>query len=155
MEISCAACGCLVDEGVRIIPCDSADCCCLDLPLAAPMETIAARIRTAFNTRDMDAFRVLIARDATWGEEMPTACHGRDDIIRRYQRFLDEGVGGSVVETTVGPAGVACLLEVDWPDPGNHGRGPRFYQVFLVNDGLITKIEGHDDRDLALASISG
>jgi len=154
MEISCAECGCLVDQGVRIIPCDSAECCCLGVPLAAPMETTAARIRTALNARDMDAFRALIATDATWGEDLPTACRSRDDIIRTYKRLLDEGVRGSVVETTVGPGGVACLLEVDWPDPENHGRGPRFYQVFLVRDGLITKIEGHDNRDLALTSIS-
>lgn len=154
MEIYCADCGCLIDRDVRLIPCASPECCCLDLPLAAQMETTAARIRTAFNARDMDAFRELIANDATWGEDIPNACHNRDGIVRTYKRFLDEGVRGTVVETAVGPRGVACLLEVEWSDPENHSRGPRFYQVFLVHEGLVTKIEGHDDRDLALASIS-
>jgi len=39
MEICYADCGCLVDRGVRLIACASADCCCLGLPLADPMET--------------------------------------------------------------------------------------------------------------------
>ena len=39
------------------------------------------------------------------------------------------------------------------PCPPNR-RGPTLYQVFLVTDGLITRIEGHDDRNLALAAIA-
>ncbi len=32
MEIECADCGCLVDAGIRIVPCDKSDCCCRHLP---------------------------------------------------------------------------------------------------------------------------
>jgi hypothetical protein len=120
------------------------------------MEVFGARIRTSFNARDMDAFRSLIAEDARWGEDPdnPQTCHDRNDIIATYKRLLDEGVRGRVIETTAGARGVACLLEVEWPDAEDHDRGPSFYQVFLVTDGLITRIEGHDDRELALAAIS-
>jgi SnoaL-like domain len=120
------------------------------------MEVMAARIRTSFNARDIDTFRSLIAESATWGSDpdAPQTCRSRNDIVATYKRLLAEGVSGRVVETTAGPGGVAALLEVEWPDPGHEGRGPTFYHVFLVADGLITKIEGHDDRDLALASIS-
>jgi hypothetical protein len=157
MEISCADCGCLVNGGVRVIPCATDECCCLDLPVAEPMEVLAARIRTSFNARDMDAFRSLIAEDAKWGEDPdhPNTCHNRNDIVATYERHLADGVRGRVVETTVGPRGVACLLEVEWPDPDHDApRGPTFFQVFLVSDGLVIKIEGHDDRELALAAIS-
>jgi hypothetical protein len=120
------------------------------------MAVLAARIRTSFNAHDMDSFRSLIAENATWGEdpESPTTCHSRTDIVATYQRLLDQGVRGRVIETSTGPRGVACLLEVEWPDPDHQERGPTFYQVFIVSDGLVTKIEGHDDRDLAFAAIS-
>ena len=38
MELYCADCGCLVDGGVRIMPCGEADCCCLGLPVREPSE---------------------------------------------------------------------------------------------------------------------
>jgi hypothetical protein len=157
MEMCCADCGCLVDRGVRLISCDTRDCCCLDLPIAEPMDTIAARIRNALNARDMDAFRSLIADDARWGEgdlDDERTCHNRNEIIATYKRLLDQGVRGTVTETRRGPGGVACLVEIDWPHDMPNRRGPTQYQVFLVTDGLITRIQGHDDRDLAIAAIS-
>ena len=33
MEIGCADCGCIVDAGVRVVPCGTPDCCCCDLPV--------------------------------------------------------------------------------------------------------------------------
>lgn len=121
------------------------------------METIAQRISDALNARDMTAFRSLIADDARWGEGDVTderTCHNRDDIIATYKRLLDKGVRGTVVETMTGPAGVACHVEIEWPDNASNRRGPTLYQVFLVRGGLVTRIHGVDDRDLAIAAIS-
>jgi hypothetical protein len=60
-----------------------------------------------------------------------------------------------VVETTTGPKGVACRLEVEWPDP-RQGRGSELHQVFLVNEhGKISRIEGRDTEAQADAAISG
>ena len=155
VEMGCADCGCLVADGIRIIPCDTAECCCTDLPIAAPMDVMAARIRTAFNARDMDTFRALIAVDAKWGDDTdhPRSCHSRDDIIRTYKRNLAEGVRGVVTETETGPRGVMCVVEVEWPDPDPENR-PQVFQAFYVNDGLVTRIEGHEDRESALTAIS-
>jgi hypothetical protein len=33
MEIACAECGCVVDRGVRMIPCKDTECCCRELPI--------------------------------------------------------------------------------------------------------------------------
>jgi hypothetical protein len=157
MEMPCADCGCLVEHGVRLIPCDTSECGCVDLPTAEPMETIAARLRHALNARDMAAFGDLIAQDARWGEGGPDdarTCHNRNDIIATYRRLLRQGVRGTVTETTTGPGGVVCLIEIEWPDDGPHRRGSTLYQVFLVTDGLVTCIQGHDERDLAFAAIS-
>jgi hypothetical protein len=157
MEIYCADCGCLVDHGTRLIPCDTSECCCVDLPIADPMASMAARVRIALNARDMTAFGKLIAEDARWGEGGPDdarTCHNRNEIIANYQRLLDQGVRGTVTETTIGPGGVACLVEIEWPDDAPNRRGPTLYQVFLVTDGLIRRIQGHDEREFALAAIS-
>ena len=121
------------------------------------MENFATQLRTAFNARDIETFRGLLAEDARWGEDpdAPNTCHNRAEIIAHVKRLLDEGVRASITETTTGPRGVACLLEVEWPDPENAPPDRfRFYQVYVVTDGLVTEIQGHDDQDSALAAIS-
>jgi hypothetical protein len=50
--------------------------------------------------------------------------------------------------------GVAALLHVAWPNPGE-GRGVNFFQSYLVADDLVTEIQRHDDRRSAVAAISG
>jgi ketosteroid isomerase-like protein len=121
------------------------------------VETLATQLRTAFNTRDIDTFRGLLAKDAHWGEDpgAPTTCHNRSEIIAHFKRLLHEGVRASITETTAGPRGIACLLEVEWPNPKNAPFDRfNFYQVYVVTDGRITEIQGHDDRASALAAIS-
>ncbi len=115
------------------------------------MEALAARLRTAFNERDMDTFRGLLADDARGGD----TCRNRSEIIAHFKRLLNDGVDASIVETTTGSRGIACLLEVAWPDLENVRRDRRnFYQVYLVTDGCVTEIEAHEDRESALAAIS-
>jgi hypothetical protein len=120
------------------------------------MDAIADQLRDALNTRDMTAFRALIAEGATWGDGGPDderTCHNRNEIIATYKRLLASGVRGTVTETTTGPSGVACTLEVEWADSGDR-RGPTIHQAFFVADGLVTRIAGYDSRDLAVAAIS-
>jgi len=118
---------------------------------------MAADLRTAFNTRDIDAFSSLLAEDARWGDEpeSPTTCRGRVEIVAHLTRLLGQGVHASIAETTTGPRGIACLLEVDWrgPEQAQPDRH-RLYQVYFVTDGLITEIQGYDDRESALTAIS-
>ena len=121
------------------------------------MESFATRLRTAFNARDIDTFRGLLADDARWGEDpdAPNTCHNRAEIIAHVKRLLDEGVRASITETETGARGVACLLEVEWPDPGKAPPNRySFYQVYVVTGGLVTEIQGHDDQDSARAAIS-
>jgi hypothetical protein len=157
MEIYCADCGCLVDRGIRVIACDSSECCCLDLPMVEPMQALAVRTRRAFNTRDIDTMRSLIAQDATWGEnpEGDSFCHDRDAIITNLKRLLAEGIQATIVDTTTGPRGIAAHIQVEWPDPAT-ARADRidFFQAYVVTGGLITEIHGHDTHDSAMAAIS-
>jgi hypothetical protein len=121
------------------------------------MEVIAARARISFNARDIDALRSLIAEDATWGEdpEGDSFCHDRDAIIGNLKRLLADGVRATIVDTTTGPRGIAAHVEVDWPDPDTAREGRvDFFQVYVVTDGLVTEIHGHDGEDSAIAAIS-
>ena len=115
------------------------------------MESLAEQLRTMLTARDMDTFGGLLAGGARWGDT------GRNhaEIIAHFERLLNDGVHGSIVETTTGPRGVACLLEVAWPDPENVRRDrQRFFQVYIVTEGYVTEIQGHDDQESALAAIS-
>jgi hypothetical protein len=117
----------------------------------------AEQITAAFNGRDLDTMRSLLADDATWGDDPDSEsfCHDRDAIMRNLKRLLAEGVRATIVDTTTGPRGVAAHLTVDWPDPET-AREDRldFFQVYVVTDGLVTEIHGRDDRDSAIRAIS-
>jgi hypothetical protein len=120
-------------------------------------ESLAARISTAFNDRDIDTLRSLLAADATWGEDPdgPSSCHDRNDIIRRLKQLLAAGVRATIVQTTTGPRGIAAEVEVEWPRPEDVRPNRISYsQVYVVADGLVTEIHGYDDMDSAVAAIS-
>ena len=120
-------------------------------------EELASRLQTAFNERNINTLRSMLAEGATWGEdpEGESFCQDRDAIIRNLKRLLAEGVRATIVDTTTGPRGIAARVQVDWPDPDT-AREDRvdFFQVYIVPEGLVTEIHGHDNRDSALASIS-
>ena len=121
------------------------------------MDALATQLRTAFNERDIDTLRALLAEDARWGDdpESPTFCHNRNDIIAHVKRLLDEGVRPTIVETTTGLLGVACVLDVAWPDPeASRPDRQRIYQAYLVIDGRVTEIHGYEDQASAVAAIS-
>jgi hypothetical protein len=119
-------------------------------------EALATQIRTAFNAQDMDALRSLLAEGATWGDaNSPSFCHDRNDIIRRLKLLLAAGVRATIVEATTGPRGIAARVEVEWPNPAVVWPDRISYsQVYVVIDGLVTEIHGHDDMDSALAAVS-
>jgi len=100
----------------------------------------------------------MLAEDATWGDDPEGAsfCHDRYAIIRNLKRLLAEGVRAEIVHTTTGRRGIAAHVQVDWPDP-NAARQDRvdFFQVYLVSNGFVTEIHGHDDQGAALAAIAG
>jgi hypothetical protein len=140
---------------VRVVACNTGECCCLDLPtrLRTP-EEIAGRLRSAFATRDLVEFGRLLASDARWGDDdNPNRCRRRSDVVATFARLLREGVDGRVAEAMTGTRGVAIRLHVDWPNPGA-GREIDLYQAYLVADGLVTEIRRYDDRESAVAAIS-
>ena len=60
-----------------------------------------------------------------------------------------------MVETVAGPRGIAARIEVQWPKPGDPRPDRISYsQMYVVIDGLVTEIHGHDDMDSALEAIA-
>ena len=121
------------------------------------MDDLATRLQAAFNARDIDSLRSLLAEDATWGEDPDgdSFCHDRNDVIANVKRLLAEGVRATIVETITGPRGIAVRLHVDWPDPDD--QRPELqavYQSYVVTNGLVTEIHGHDDEAAAVAAVS-
>lgn len=73
-------------------------------------------------------------------------------MVATLDRLLAEGVDGTVTEAVIGSNGVAVLLHVQWPNPGE-GRGANLYQSYIVSDGVVTEIQRHDDRRSAVAAL--
>jgi hypothetical protein len=155
MEIYCADCGCIVEEGVRVVPCGSADCCCLDVPVRQrTVAQVDSALQSAFANRDLDALGRLLAADARWGDDdHPNKCRSRSDVVGTFERLLGEGVEGSVTDSVTGPKGVAVKLHVQWPNPGE-GRVLNLWHSYIVADGVVTEIQRHDDRRSAVAAVS-
>lgn len=155
MELYCADCGCLVERGIRVAPCKTVECCCLDLPIQPrTVAQIADRIEAAFATKDLDLLGRVLAEDARWGDDdSPDKCRSRSDVIGTFDQLLAGGVDGTVTETIVGDNGVVVLLHVEWPDPGD-GRDVDLFQAYLIQDGAVTEIQPHDDQLSAVRAIS-
>jgi hypothetical protein len=118
---------------------------------------LATRLQTAFNARDIDTLRSLLAEGATWGEDPngESYCHNRNDIIRHLKELLAEGVRATIVDTATGPLGIAAQVEVEWPNPDAAIPDRiNIAQVYVVNDGLVTEVHGHDDMESAVAALS-
>jgi hypothetical protein len=119
------------------------------------MNQLAEQLQTAFTTKNLELLARLLHPDARWGDDHhPNRCRSRAEVIATFDRLLGEGVDGTVTDTVIGPNGVAVLLHVEWPNPGE-GRGVNFFQSYIVSDGLVTEIQRHDDRRSAVAAISG
>ena len=119
----------------------------------------------AFNAGDVDAQMATYAPDAVVASDpasdaalvFPDRSVGRE-VVRSEVTDIQKALGMRYRASEVRPVGenqVLCRGEL-----GGTGvaSGVEVYQsvstLFTLRDGLITKIEGHDDRELALASIS-
>ncbi len=122
------------------------------------MDDLAERLRSAFDGGDIDTLRSMLAEDATWGDdpESESFCHDRGEVVAHVKRLLDGGVDATIVETATGPRGIAVQLHVDWP--GSDDQRPELqtiHQSYVVSNGFVTEIHGHDDAASALAAVSG
>lgn len=117
-------------------------------------QELAARIRSAYEGADLDAFGALLAPDARWGDDdHPHRCRSRADVLRAFAHWLDSGVTAEVLHVQSGPNGVLCRLHVNWVDPRDRPRGMNFTHVFMIRGGVITEIRRYNDPASAAEAI--
>ncbi|TVZ05537.1 hypothetical protein EAS64_13485 [Trebonia kvetii] len=126
-----------------------------DINAGAEPGTLAARVRHALESGDLDAMRDLLAPGARWGApEGPGDfdCRNRDEVIAWWARAQAAGARATVVE--VAAAADALLVGLDvtgTPGAAEEGGTARRWQVLRVSGGRVTDIRGFDDRAEAVA----
>ena len=111
-------------------------------PDSAP---VIARLRSAFETRDLNTLAPLLADDVRWGDDgHPRTCRNAQQVLSTFARAMDEAEA-TITEMVEGTHGILCGLDVHWGD----GRQRELFQVFLLRNERVAEIRGYDDRHSA------
>lgn len=102
---------------------------------------------------DWERARSVLADDATYvaqSEEGTVTCSNADEIVALMRSWKGALPDVEVVEwEPVGSSVLARLRQPAWGDDAD------WFQVLTVQDGLITRLDDHPDRETALAAIAG
>jgi len=110
-------------------------------------DSLAERLRHAYEERDLDQLAPLLAEDVTWGDVThPRGCRNKAEVLATFAAVMSGGVEGEVTELSVGAHGLLCALALRWPE--GHERADRLvlFHVYLLRDGLIGEIVPFDER---------
>jgi ankyrin repeat protein len=117
------------------------------------LESVAAQLRAAFDTSDLELLGSVLHDDVRWGGG-PAGCHNRNQVLDWYQALYNQGVQGRVTEQLLEADAVMLGLALTKPaGAGRPGLGDMQYQVFRVADGLVVEIWGLADREDAVSSL--
>jgi hypothetical protein len=120
----------------------------------ANIEELAAQVRAALETGDVDAYQDLLAADVHWGpvDEPQWGCHNRREVLAWYKAARKKGVEATVNEVVIGTDCLLVGLMVSsLPAAGDLGGTTPRWQVLTVRNGYIADICGFDDHDQAAA----
>ena len=102
---------------------------------------------------DWEAARSVLADDATYvtqSDEGTVTCTNADQIVALMRSWKGKLPDVEVVDWgPVGSSVVARLRQPAWGDDAD------WFQVLTVEDGLITRLDDHPDREAALSAIPG
>ena len=106
------------------------------------MVELAQRIRTAYDTADLDLFASLLHPEVHWAAG-PDGCTNRSQVLAWYQRQLDRGARGQVTGTEIqGNTIVVCLAVAPRAEGARPGPPDLVYQALTVRQGLVVNIDG-------------
>jgi len=120
----------------------------------ANIEKLAAQVRAALDTGDLDSYKDLLAADVHWGaaEEPEWGCHNRGEVLAWYKAARDNGMGATVNEVVIGTDCLLVGVTVSGTQAADDRGGPApRWQLLTIEDGYIADICGFDDRDQAAA----
>lgn len=111
-------------------------------------ELMAARLRAALTSADLEAYASLLDEAVRWGpaEETPETCHGRTQVLERLTTQRAAGMQTRLLEVVPGHDGVLVGVNVKWPAQGGFAREQTRYQVLKIRNSQIVDIRGYDSR---------
>jgi len=119
---------------------------------ADPMSVVETWDRS-LRAPDWELARSVLADDATYvaqSEEGTVTCSNADEIVTLMRSWKGALPDVEVVEwEPVGSSVLARLQQPAWGDDAD------WFQVLTVEEGLITRLDDHPDRETALAAIAG
>ena len=102
---------------------------------------------------DWEQARSVLADAATYvaqSEEGTVTCSNADEVVALMRSWKGKLPDVEVVDwEPVGSSVLARLRQPAWGDDAD------WFQVLSVEDGLITRLDDHPDRDAAMAAIKG
>jgi ketosteroid isomerase-like protein len=119
----------------------------------AESEFVAARLRAAMESQDLEAYGALLDENVRWGppEETPETCHSRAQVLQRLSSQRASGMQTQLLEVVPGDGTLLVGVNVKWPVPGGFAREQTRYQVLKVQSSKIVEIRGYADRAEAAA----
>jgi hypothetical protein len=123
---------------------------------ASDIEAMAASLRSAYESRDLNAFAALLDERVRWGgaEDTPETCHSRQDVLNRLSTQIAAGLEVQVLEVVPGDGSIMVGFKVTRPVAGGFSCERHVYQVLNVRNQLVVDIREHGSRSEA-AAIAG
>jgi ketosteroid isomerase-like protein len=115
---------------------------------------IAARVRAALQSANLEALRDLLDPDVRWGppDDPETGCRSRDEVLAWYRRAKDQGAQAAVTEVVEGAGTLLVGLRVSGTrTAAEQGGEADRWQVLTLANGRVVDIRGFDDREAAAA----
>jgi hypothetical protein len=108
----------------------------------------------ALRRRDLEALRAALDPAVTWrGLRDDLSCYGPTDVVAGFVAARDEGYDIDALELIPATAHVVLgVRRAELRDIGGFQLHGEIYNVFAIDEGMITAIDDHADRNEALAA---
>lgn len=109
---------------------------------------VAANVRTALESADLDAFADLLDPHVTWGApgDPSPPCQNRNQVLDWYRQGHAEGRRAHVLDVTSHDNKILVAMTVTDPQHPT-GDAHERWQVLTVTGGRVVDIRGYDDHD--------
>ena len=105
-------------------------------------DDFTARLRSALESGDLDAYGALLADDVRWGD----TCNNRSEVLKHLAGLRAAGIETTLAECSPGDSAVLVGFTVREPSRSGSTRERSVYQVLGLRDGRIVDISGYPSR---------
>lgn len=117
----------------------------------AAVEDIAAKIRAALDSADLERFADLLDPHVTWGlpGDPSPPCQSRQEVLEWYANGRAAGRRAHVIDVRTHDDKIMVAMTVTSPEDDTTADR---WQVLTVADGRVSDIRGYDDEAAASAA---